>query len=116
MSKGNGKKKFENVDLRTLPKDKRPKPSSGQSAPERELPYESLSDDEKEVIKLLDGPGHGHRQVRSIEWLADGFDGDNPKLRVRNALRRPVSCGWVDWVARGQYQISEKGRKRYARA
>lgn len=113
---GNKKAKFENVDLRKLPKDKRPKPSSGQSAEERELPFTALSDAEKDVIKMLDGNGHGHRVVRSIEFLADGFGGDNPKLQVRNALRRLVSCGWVDWASRGQYQINEKGRKRHARA
>lgn len=108
------KDKFKDVDLRKVPRDKRPKPTSGQSAPERELPWDSLSNDEREVIKMLNSPGHGPRKVRSIEYLADGIEGDNPRLQARNGLRRPVSCGWVDRVERAQYQISEKGRKRYA--
>jgi hypothetical protein len=104
-------------DLRKLPKDKRPKPTTGQSAASRELSYEDLSEDEAEVVKALDGrAGAGKRHVRPIAFLAELFGGDDPKLQTRNALRRPVSCGWVDNVGRGAYQISEKGRKRLARA
>lgn len=109
-----GKKESKPVDLRKVPKDKRPKPTSGQSADERQLPYEDLNEDEREVVRLLNGK-NGVRHVRSIEYLAEAFSGDNPKLQVRNALRRAVSCGWVDRCARGQYQISEKGRKRLQR-
>lgn len=102
-------------DLRKLPKDRRPKPTTGQSAKSRELSYEDLSADEAEVVGALDGKA-GKRLVQPIAFLSDLFDGDDPKLRTRNALRRPVSCGWVDNVGRGLYQISEKGRKRLARA
>lgn len=108
---GNGK----NKDLRKLPKDKRPKPTTGQSAPARDLGYELLSDDEREIVRALNGKGNGERHVRTVAFLSELFDGDDPKLQARNALRRPVSCGWVDNVGRGQYQISEKGRKRLSR-
>lgn len=107
------KDKFEGVDLRTLPRDKRPKPSTGQSAAARELAWDAMSADEKEIVKMLNSPGHGERKVRSIEYLADGLEGDNPRLQARNALRRPVACGWVDRVERAQYQISVNGRRRY---
>jgi hypothetical protein len=108
--KSNGKQ----TDLRKIPKDKRPKPTTGQSADERELPYDSLNDDELEVIRMLNGSksGGGPRVVRTIEFLAEGLDS---KLAVRNALRRLVSCGWVDRAERGKYQVSERGRKRMQR-
>jgi len=103
-------------DLRKVPKDKRPKPTTGQSAATRDLSYDLLSDDEKALVKALDGRSHsGKREQRTIAWLARLFGGDDPKLQTRNALRRPVSCGWVDNVGRGLYQISEKGRKRLSR-
>jgi len=102
------------TDLRTLPKDKRPKPSSGQSAPERALPYEALSDAERLIVKTLNNRGQ-KRTERSVEYLAELMDGDDAKLQVRNALRRPVACGWVENIARGMYRISEKGRKRLER-
>lgn len=114
MSKKNGTN-GKHVDLRKLPLDKRPTPTTGQSADERELPVESLNDDETEVVRMLNGgkKGSGSRETRSVEWLSDGLDS---KLAVRNALRRLVSCGWVERVDRGQYRISEKGRKRMQRA
>lgn len=106
------KKDLEGVDLRKLPKDERPKPTTGQSAPERKISWEDLSADEQTVIKLLNDKGEGKRVARSVEYLADAFGGDNPKLTVRNSLRRPVPSGWVDREGRGLYSISEKGRKR----
>jgi hypothetical protein len=113
---GHTKKKANGVDLRKVPKEKRPKPSTGQSAKERDLPYDDLNGDEQSLVKLLDGKSGGPRIVRTVEFMSEAMDGDNPKLQTRNALRRLVSCGWVDNVGRGQYQISEKGRKRMARA
>lgn len=109
------KDKFKDVDLRKVPRDKRPKPTSGQSASARDLPWEALNSDEKEIVKLLNSPGHGERKVRSIEYLADGLEGDNPRLQARNALRRIVACGWVDRADRAQYQISVNGRRRLAK-
>jgi len=108
------KDKFENVDLRKAPHDKRPKPSTGQSAAARELPWDSMSHDEQSVVKMLNSPGYGERKLRTIEYLADGLEGDNPRLQSRNALRRPVSCGWVEKAERATYQISVNGRRRMA--
>lgn len=104
----------EHVDLRKLPRDKRPKPSTGQSAPERKIEWGDFNRHEKAVLKMLNGDG-GRRVQRSVEFLADGIPGDpdNPKLAARNALRRPVSSGWVDRVGKAQYMISESGRRRY---
>ncbi len=104
-------KKNDKQDLRKLPKDKRPKPTSGQSAPERQLHFDELSDAEKDIVKML-----GRKRVaRTVEYLADAFDGDNPKLQVRNALRRIVCAGWVDRIGRGQYQLSKNGADRLRR-
>ena len=108
-------KKNKTADLRKLPKDKRPKPTTGQSAKARDLPYEALSESERDIVRALNGRGP-KRVVRSVEFLADLMDGDDPKLQARNALRRPVACGWIENVGRGAYQISEKGRKRLQRA
>jgi len=112
-------KSYENVDIRTMPKDKRPKPTQGQSAPERDLPYEKLNETEREVLGLLNGKGEGARVVRDISFLAEGVDDADAetKLLVRNSLRRLVACGWVEsGEKRGTYRVSEKGRKRLDRA
>lgn len=107
------------TDLRKLPKDKRPDPTTGQSAPERELAYDAFNEDEEDMIKLLDGKkSEGPRETRSVAYLAESVDDDDDraKLRVRNAMRRLVQGGWVERVDRGKYRISEKGRKRMQRA
>ncbi len=106
------------TDLRKLPRDKRPKPTSGQHAEERDLALDDMNDDEQEVIKLLNAKGEGRREARNVAYLAEGIDDDDAetKLRVRNAMRRLVSCGWVDRADRGSYMISERGRKRMQRA
>jgi hypothetical protein len=115
---GRKKKDKESVDLRKVPRDKRPKPTTGQSAEAHALPWDALSGDERVIIKLLDGDHKAAsprpRTVRSIEYLAEGLEGDAARLRARNALRRPVACGWVDRAARARYQISELGRRRLA--
>ena len=110
-------KNYENIDIRTLPRDKRPKPTTGQSAPEREMPWDALNGDEQEIVKLLNGKG-GARAVRTISYLAEGLDDDDAptKLRIRNALRRVVTGGWAEAVERGTYRVTERGRKRLERA
>jgi hypothetical protein len=109
------KTKKAKVDLRRLPRDERPKPSTGQSAPARQIAWDAFNAHERAVVKLLDGGG-GRRVPRRVEYLADGIDADNPRLAARNALRRPVSSGWVDRVDSATYVISELGRQRYNRA
>lgn len=115
-----GKKKIkakteDKVDLRRLPRDKRPKPTTGQSAPTRKLEWDALNQYERAVIDLLHGGG-GRRVPRNVAYLADGIDAENARLVARNALRRPVSCGWIERVGRAQYMISELGRQRLNRA
>ena len=112
MGKKNGAKK---VDRRTLFKLDRGKPSTGQSAPARDLRWDALTEGEQAIVEVLDGKGQGARSPRSIEYLSELFDGDSAKLQARNALRRIVVSGWVDRCERGSYQISERGRKRMAR-
>lgn len=115
-------KMSEDVDLRTLPKDDRPKPTTGQSGPERELPFDELNSDEKLVVRVLNDDGEGTRQSMPVSELSDALIKTEPdeaqghaKLLVRNAMRRLVQGGWVEWVDRGRYRITEKGRKRLKR-
>jgi hypothetical protein len=109
------KTKTKKIDLRKIPKDKRPKPTTGQSAEERDLPYDSLNDDEREVVRMLYGRG-GKHPARKIDFLSEGLEGDNPKLQARNAMRRLVACGWAARVDRGEYKLTDRGVKRYDRA
>lgn len=110
------KKQLENVDLRKVPKDKRPKPSTGQSAPARTLAWDELNADERAIVKALNSPGHGERRERTVEWLSELFDTDNPKLTARNAIRRLIPSDWLEKTKRAVYQISKNGRARYERA
>jgi hypothetical protein len=114
------KREVKKTDLRKLPKDKRPKPSSGQSAPEREIPWNELNEDEGVLVQML--AAEDRRAPRSVEWLAEAFDDsgkheyNHAKLRARNAVRRLVQGGWVERVERGTYQLTESGKRRYQRA
>ena len=100
------------VDRRRLAGSARPKPTTGQSAPARELAWDQLGQDERDVLIALDGgKKRGERHVRSIAFLADALEGEEPRLRARNALRRPVSSRLVARVSRGHYQITEAGRR-----
>lgn len=112
------------VDLRTLPVDKRPKPTSGQSRKEFELPLEELSAGEAKVIKALNGKGKGLRETLSVAAISKTTK--LTALQVRNSIRRLVPSTWVERVeeilddegepreVRGHYRITERGRKRLA--
>lgn len=112
------------VDLRTLPADKRPDPSTGQSREEFTLKLEELSDKEAKVIKALNGTGKGVREVRAVPELAKTTK--LTLLQVRNSIRRLVPSGWVERVdeiltdegetkaVRGHYRLAEGGRRRLA--
>lgn len=110
------------TDLRKLPKDERPTPTTGQSAPEREMPYDDLNSDEKLVVAALDDDGEGVRQAMPVSDLAlrviendHNENGTRAKLRVRNSMRRLVTGGWVERADRGRYRVTERGRKRLKR-
>lgn len=98
-------------DRRLIPRAQRSSPTTGQSAGARTLSWTQMSRDEQAVVRLLDGKDRP-RFERSVAFLADGLSGEATSLRVRNALRRVVSCGWADRVARGVYRVSESGRRR----
>lgn len=112
------------IDLRTLPKDKRPKPSTGQSRKEFQLPTEELSDGEAKVVKALNGKGKGLRETMAVAVIAKTTK--LATLQVRNNIRRLVPSTWVEHVdevldddgeprkVRGHYRITERGRKRLA--
>jgi hypothetical protein len=50
--------------------------------------------------------------IRDIQKKGFGKEEDNPNLRVRNALRRPVRGGWIESVERGTYKLTASGRRR----
>lgn len=116
------KTKSEDVDLRTLPKDERPKPTSGQSRAEFALPKEELTKYEMKIIEALNGKGKGLRETIPVLDLSKATR--MTKLEVRNTIRRLVPSTWVERVdevltddgdvkkVRGHYRITERGRKR----
>jgi hypothetical protein len=118
-------KKEDAVDLRTLPKDERPKPTSGQSAEAFTLPFDSLSKYELKVVSVLNQPGAGLREVKPVSAVAKTTR--LTPLQVRNAMRRLVPSKWIERVdvvladdgsekpVKGHYRITKGGRERLAR-
>lgn len=111
------------IDLRTLPAEKRPKPSTGQSRKEFALPLEELSANEGKVVKTLNGKGKGLRETLPVATIAKTTR--LTALQVRNSIRRLVPSTWLENVnevlddetgepreVRGHYRITERGRKR----
>ena len=92
------------------------KPNTGQSGPAVEVPYEELNSKEQKVLRTLNGKGKGTREIVKIADLISAFGNKPAKKKrnswVRNSLRRLVCGTWVEKVDRGEYRISEKGRKR----
>ncbi len=110
-------------DIRTLPADKRPKPTTGQSRKEFTLPLEDLSTNEGKIVKTLNGKGKGLRETFSVDAIHKATR--LTALQVRNSIRRLVPSTWVEPVeeildeetgeprsVRGHYRITERGRKR----
>lgn len=109
-------------------KERADKPSTGQSAEEFQLPYGNLNPKEKKVIDFLDNTGHGTREIKTIDEIAEEcFHGKSDSKNVtssgkranswaRNSLRDLVPGGFAEKVDRGQYRITEAGRKRRERA
>lgn len=100
------------------------KPTTGQSGPPVDVPFEKLNDKEKTVAKFLNGKGKGARNPLKISDIASKCfskqteDKAQANSWTRNSLRRLVTAGWVEKKdgARGLYWITEKGRKRLQRA
>lgn len=96
------------------------KPSSGQSGPSLDLPVEKISAKEMKIVEVLDGEGAGTREIWTIDELAEECFKSKSKKQgnswVRNSLRRLVRGNVVEKVERGQYRISDSGRKKLARS
>lgn len=100
------------VDRRRLVGKDRVRPTTGQSAAGVDLSWDKMGEDERQVMIALDGGSkRGPRLIRSIAFLADALEGDQPRLRARNALRRPVAAKLVERTSRGHYRLAESGRK-----
>lgn len=94
------------IDLRKLPKAKRPEPTTGQSGPKLTLFWTQLTADEQHVVKKLAEAG---KPLRTSEIAGKGKLSDNSNLRVRNALRRVTRAGMVKSTARGVYAATHVG-------
>jgi len=101
-------------DLRKVPRDKRPAPTTGQSGNPIDLPWVQLNKDERKVVEHLDGGGNGSRNILNIKEI--GKKASLEPLCVRNAMRRLVRGDWVENVERGTYRVTQGGRARFAKA
>jgi hypothetical protein len=95
-------------------------PTTGQSAPPREIPWADLSKRERRLLTFIDG-GIDIRPLVLIKEMVQVFIGSaETKARanswVRNQLRDLVVGGWVVKVDRGVYQIDPNARKRLRHA
>lgn len=100
-----GSKVAAKVDLRKLPKEKRPEPTTGQSGPKLELAAGDLSKKEAKVVRAL--AEVDTTEAQSIKAIAKG--GRLTMLQVRNGLRRLVRARWVANVERGKYRLTAVG-------
>lgn len=89
---------------------KKGKPTTGQSAPKREITLEMLNDNEDAVLDVL----YAQKGAATIAQIAEALgSADNKgKLRVRNAIRRLVQGDWVERSDRATYSLSKSGRSR----
>lgn len=92
------------------------KPVSGQSGPViKGLTFDDLNKKEKLLLGCFEVKGE--REVRTIEQLAaEAFKTAAHSLKkanswVRNSLRRPVRCGWLEKPEPGSYRLTPEGRK-----
>lgn len=107
-------------------KDKKKKPTTGQSAGPLQIGYDDLNKDERKLIRVLNGKTKSRVTLHLGEIASKGRMSN---LEVRNALRRTVRGDWVEKVteivddegeikegARGYYRISVNGRRRIKRS
>lgn len=107
------KSKIMEYDLRTLPRDQRPKPKTGQHGTKLKLIPEIINPDELEVLKAAKHLG-GWNHVRDLATHI--FPTKKPaeaKLRTRNAIRRMVRGGALSHHSelRATYKLTARGAK-----
>ena len=95
------------VDRRTLPKEERIKPETGQSRIPFQLEWERMNKDHQTIILAMTG---GDMSIADIHTKV-GIK----KLYIRNALRDLVPGGWVTRVGRGTYKLAKAGRDKLRR-
>ena len=99
---------------------------TGQTGPTIEVAYEDLNRKEQKVLAAIDPEKKGTRPLKKIQEIGDeaftGMKHANQEKRnswTRNSLRRLVRSEFVEHGEEkgdGTYRITEKGRKRVARA
>ena len=97
------------------------KATTGQSAPHHDLPVDDLNAKELKLVNVINGKGTGSREEISIPDMIKVFQSSaDTKAQanswVRNSLRRLVTGELIEKTSRGVYRVTEKGRKRLARA
>lgn len=102
-------------------KSAKDKATTGQSAPHHDLPVDDLNAKELKLVNAINGKGTGSREEITIPDLIKVFQPSaDTKAQanswVRNSLRRLVTGELIEKTARGVYRVTEKGRKRLARA
>lgn len=118
---------FSHVDIRTLPLEHRPRPTTGQSSAPFHLPLDGMNPHERAVVRAANRPTSGRREVYDVRQLAR--TARRTLLQTRNALRRLVPGNWVERVpevedpdtgdvvaVRGRYRVTRSGRDRLASA
>ena len=120
MAKAKTKAKRKTAPRKKRTTKKQKDPVSGQSGPPIELSVEGLNAKEAKVFALLNGEGAGVRDILTITEIAVACFKSQGKKRsnswTRNSLRRLVQSGLIEKVDRGQYRVSDAGRKKLARA
>lgn len=90
---------------------RKPKPTTGQSGPQIDLPAEELNKKEAKVLKAL--TSEGKQNLKELASLCFGYKNkEQSNSWVRNSLRRLVCAGLAIKVERGTYRATDKGRRR----
>ena len=112
-------------DKRKIPKEKRGKPTTGQSGPPTEIHFEDLTNDQRAIIKMMAKQKGSPPTSINFVHLRTKLT----KLQIRNALRNLVRSGWLNKAEqvlaedgtvleapRGWYQLPKIARDRLRRA
>jgi DNA-binding PadR family transcriptional regulator len=110
------KAKTEKVDLRKLPREKRPEPTSGQHGKPIDIDYDRLNVHEQRTVRALEAAGNAMSIPEIAKACSKLVHKPVTTLQVRNAMRRLVRGSWVDSKSRGVYRLTSRGRAKFTSA
>lgn len=95
--------------------------SWGQNGPPVELPIAKMSDKERAVLLVSNGAGTGPRETYTLSELVGFFPFGKVSEKtayswVRNSMRRLTRSGMIERMDKGQYRITDAGRKKANRS